>query len=187
MGRRSRRGVLRRPPAEDRKNGGSRGAGRQTGRLLTTACHLPAHGTHRAPQAQPVRPSLVTQVRPAHRDAALQTPDRRDVASCRLDRAVRNARPLACVDGQARYLSVHLVRPPQWQSGCLVRCGRAGISAVGATARVPTTRSIGAAPTLAVARVFNEDAPVGEYDSQIVGGWPFPSRAGGRSIVKKLL
>ncbi len=99
--RRSRWGVLRRPPAEDRRNGVSRSAGRRTGRLLATAGHLLAHRTHRAPLAQPVRPSPVAQARLAHCDGALQIARRRDVASCRLDRAVRNARPLACVDGQA--------------------------------------------------------------------------------------
>ena len=121
--------VLRRHPAGDRRNDCSRSAGHRIAHLPATAGHLLAYRAyrdHRDHRDQPVRPSLVTQARPAHRDAALQTSARRDVAACRLDRAVRSARPLACVDGQARYLSVHLVRPPEWQSGCLMRCGRAG-------------------------------------------------------------
>ena len=68
---------------------------RRIGRLPATV------GYHLAHRAQPVRPSLVAQARPAHYDEVLQIAPHRDVAACRSDRAVRNARPLACVDGQA--------------------------------------------------------------------------------------
>ena len=121
--------VPRRHPAGGRRSDGSRSAGPRIAHPPATVGHLLAYRDrrhHRAHPAQPVRPNLATHARPAQRDAALQTSARRDVAACRLDRAVRSARPQACVDGQARYLSVHLVRPPEWQSGCLMRCGRAG-------------------------------------------------------------
>jgi hypothetical protein len=91
-------GVLRRPPVGGRRNDGSRSAVRRIARLPATVGY---HLAHRAHRAQPVRPSLVAQARPAHYDEVLQIAPHRDVAACRSDRAVRNARPLACVDGQA--------------------------------------------------------------------------------------
>jgi hypothetical protein len=98
VARQIRRGVLRRPPAGGRRNGGSRSAGRRIARLPATVGHHLAHLAH---LAQPVRPSLVAQAHPARYDEALQIAPHRDVAACRPDRAVRNDRPLACVDGQA--------------------------------------------------------------------------------------
>ena len=68
-----------------------------------------------------------------------------------------------------------------------MRCGGACISAAGATALLATSLSVGAAPTLAVACVFYEDAPLCEFGSQIVGGRPLSRCAGRLSIVQELL